>query len=410
MKKDVCALICVEEADAASKYPIMLHELSFQPVLRWIIDALELVGVESFWVAVPEAYIPVLETFFKEGQVCFFPSGKPISAGGLDSDLLIIAGPSLLTSGTLERLLWHDINAGEMLSLTGDDGNPARIYYMHADTARDLLSRDNGEMDVEDLINMWNGPIVPMVMPEGQGGAARLTSPLDVLLARQSLHAASIDFHTDRGVTFLDPATAHIGPNVLIGPDTTILPGVILEGQTVIGTDCEIGPSVTMRNVRCGERCLVNHSQIESSVLGDDVFVGPYAHIRPDCMLDDGVRVGAFVQLKNTRVGKNTVIPHLAYIGDADIGADANIASHVVTANFNGVTKNHTVIGDNAFVGCGSILVAPVQIGRGAWTAAGSVITENVPADGLGIARCRQTVKESWAQSYLKNLRENEEK
>jgi bifunctional UDP-N-acetylglucosamine pyrophosphorylase/glucosamine-1-phosphate N-acetyltransferase len=386
----------------------MLHELSFQPVLRWIVDALELVGIEKFWVAVSESYIPVLQPLFKEGQVRFFHTGQPVAADELEQDLLIIAGASLLTSGTLERLLWHDIQIGGMVSLTGDDGSPARIYYMHADTGRDILSRDTGEMDIEDLIELWNGPIVPMVMPAGQGGAARLTTPLDVLLARQSLHAASIDFHTDRGVTFLDPSSAHIGPNVLIGADTTILPNCILEGQTVIGPDCEIGPFVTMRNVRCGERCLINSSQIENSIVGDDVFVGPYAHIRPDCMLGDGVRVGAFVQLKNTRVGKNTLIPHLAYIGDADIGADANIASHVVTANFNGVTKNHTMIGDNAFVGCGSILVAPVEIGRGAWTAAGSVITENVPADGLGIARSRQTIKESWAQSYLKAMQEEQ--
>ncbi|MGE0361905.1 MAG: bifunctional UDP-N-acetylglucosamine diphosphorylase/glucosamine-1-phosphate N-acetyltransferase GlmU [Vicinamibacterales bacterium] len=202
------------------------------------------------------------------------------------------------------------------------------------------------------------------------------------------------------GVTLEDPATAYIGPDVTIGPDTVLHPFVFLEGRTVVGPECEFHSGARIVDSVVGSRVTVfNHTIVAESTLADDTRVGPFARIRPNSSLGAGSHVGNFVEIKQSAVGDGSKIGHLSYIGDASLGAGVNIGAGTITCNYDGRSKHRTTIGDKAFVGSDSTLVAPVTIGAGAYVAAGSAITEDVPAGGLGIARGRQTNKPGWADA-----------
>ena len=212
-------------------------------------------------------------------------------------------------------------------------------------------------------------------------------------------------FHQRTGVKVLDIDNTYIDPRVTIGAGTVLLPGTILRGDTVIGENCEIGPNAMIADCEVGDGCVVNASQMNESVLGRDVHVGPYAHIRPRCQVGDGCKVGAYVEIKNAVFGPGTKMSHLTYVGDADVGAGVNFGCGTVTVNYDGSTKFRTTIGDNAFIGCNTNLVAPVKVGDGAYTAAGSTITNDVPPDSLAIARSMQMVKKQWAAKRRKGRR-----
>jgi bifunctional UDP-N-acetylglucosamine pyrophosphorylase/glucosamine-1-phosphate N-acetyltransferase len=198
------------------------------------------------------------------------------------------------------------------------------------------------------------------------------------------------------GVTIMDTATAYIDAEVVIGRDTVIYPGTIIEGESVIGEDCVIGPNSRIVSSRLGSGVKFNHSVILESSVGDDVQVGPFAYIRPESRIGDKVKIGDFVEIKKAVIGRKTKIPHLTYIGDAEVGENTNVACGVVTVNYDGKKKSKTKIGSNAFVGCNVNLVAPVTVQDNSYIAAGSTITEEVPENSLAIARCRQVIKEDW--------------
>ncbi|MGD9903903.1 MAG: bifunctional UDP-N-acetylglucosamine diphosphorylase/glucosamine-1-phosphate N-acetyltransferase GlmU [Vicinamibacterales bacterium] len=200
------------------------------------------------------------------------------------------------------------------------------------------------------------------------------------------------------GVTLVDPATAYIGPDVTIGADSIVHPFVCLEGRTDVGTGCELHAGVRIVESTLGRDVTVfNHTVIADSTVAEGAHIGPFARIRPNSYLGSGSHVGNFVEVKKSSIGDGTKIGHLSYIGDASLGAGVNIGAGTITCNFDGRSKHHTSIGDKAFVGSDSTLVAPVTIGAGAYVAAGSAITEDVPPGGLGIARGRQTNKPGWA-------------
>ena len=199
------------------------------------------------------------------------------------------------------------------------------------------------------------------------------------------------------GVRFLAPDQCCIGPRVQVGAGTVVLPGTILRGETVIGRNCEIGPNTMIRDCTVGDNVTVNASQLNESRVDDGVKIGPFAYIRPNCHVGENVKVGDFVELKNSTIGAGTKISHLTYVGDSDVGERVNFGCGTVTVNYDGFTKFRTTIGDDAFIGCNTNLVAPVKVGDGAYTAAGSTITDDVPGDSLAIARTRQTVKKQWA-------------
>jgi bifunctional UDP-N-acetylglucosamine pyrophosphorylase / glucosamine-1-phosphate N-acetyltransferase len=205
------------------------------------------------------------------------------------------------------------------------------------------------------------------------------------------------------GVTLVDPATTFIDPDVEIGRDTVIHPGVIVEGTTKIGAACEIQGHVRIVDSQIGDRVSVNNfCLIVGARVADGVAIGPFAHLRADTEVHEGAKVGNFVELKKTTLGAGSKVNHLSYLGDATVGAGVNVGAGTITCNYDGVKKHRTVIEDGAFIGSDSQLIAPVTVGKGAYVGAGSSITEDVPAGSLGIARGRQTNIEGWVERKKK--------
>lgn len=189
-----------------------------------------------------------------------------------------------------------------------------------------------------------------------------------------------------------------IDPQVKIGQGTTILPGTILRGETQIGENCTVGPNSLIENSTVGDGALLNSTQCYNSVVKGGVNIGPFVHIRPNSVVGESVHLGNFVEVKNSTIDTGTKVSHLTYVGDSDVGKKVNFGCGTVTVNYTGKAKFRTTIKDNAFIGCNTNLVAPVTVGEGAYTAAGSTITEDVPDDALGIARARQTNKLGWCK------------
>ncbi|MFJ8268432.1 bifunctional UDP-N-acetylglucosamine diphosphorylase/glucosamine-1-phosphate N-acetyltransferase GlmU [Peribacillus asahii] len=221
--------------------------------------------------------------------------------------------------------------------------------------------------------------------------------------AEQIMRKRINETHMRNGVTIIDPATTYIESGVSIGQDTTIYPGVTIAGQTVIGEDCVIGPHSEIKDCEIGKGTHIHQSVAHSSSIGSNVNIGPFAHIRPQSEIHDSVKIGNFVEIKKTVFGEGSKASHLSYIGDAEVGKGVNIGCGSITVNYDGKKKHLTKIEDDVFIGCNSNLVAPVTVGKGAYVAAGSTITEDVPGEALSIARARQINKED----YVKNLNSN---
>ncbi|WP_026582994.1 bifunctional UDP-N-acetylglucosamine diphosphorylase/glucosamine-1-phosphate N-acetyltransferase GlmU [Bacillus sp. J33] len=204
--------------------------------------------------------------------------------------------------------------------------------------------------------------------------------------------------HMRNGVTIIDPSNTYIGPDVKIGSDTILHPGTIVSGNTVIGSDCVIGPNTEVSDCHIGDQTVIRQSAAYDSHIGSHVNIGPFAHIRPQSDIHDEVKIGNFVEVKKSVFGKGSKASHLSYIGDAEIGKDVNLGCGSITVNYDGKNKYLTKIEDGVFIGCNSNLVAPVTIGEGAYVAAGSTITEDVPGEALSIARARQVNKENYTQ------------
>lgn len=206
--------------------------------------------------------------------------------------------------------------------------------------------------------------------------------------------------HMKNGVTIIDPTNTYISDGVEIGSDTVIYPGTVLEGKTRIGSDCQIGPHSHIHHCNVADHVKIEHSVVEESEIGSGVIIGPYAHIRPQSTILDHAKIGNFVEIKNTTFGQGSKASHLSYIGDAEVGENVNIGCGSITVNYDGKNKHLTKIADDVFVGCNSNLIAPVAVEKGAYIAAGSTITKDVPSDALAIARQRQINKEN----YVKKL------
>ncbi len=213
-------------------------------------------------------------------------------------------------------------------------------------------------------------------------------------LAQRAIHRR----HMLAGVTIVAPEATEIDVEVEIGSDTVIAPFSSITGATRIGSGSTIGPSATLIDCRIGDGATVVQSYATAAEIGDRVSVGPFAYLRPGAVLREGSKAGTFVEIKNSNIGPGAKVPHLSYIGDADIGEGSNIGAGTITANYDGTHKNRTEIGAGAFVGVDTMLVAPVSVGDGAYTAGGSVITDDVPAGALGVARGRQRNIEGYVE------------
>ncbi len=247
--------------------------------------------------------------------------------------------------------------------------------------------------------------VIGLLRQDGRRVAAVTAPPAETagINSRRELAAAERVFRQrecerlmDAGVTIIDPAVTYIDHGVEVGRDTVIYPFCFLEGHTRVGADCLVGPGTRLIDTSLGSGVTVQSSLLVESSAGDSCQIGPFAYLRPGTALAERVKVGDFVELKQTQVGPGSKIPHLSYMGDTAIGAGVNVGAGTITCNYDGVSKYRTSIGDGAFIGSNTNLVAPVSVGSGAVTGAGSTITRDVPEGALAVERGRQTVVADW--------------
>jgi bifunctional UDP-N-acetylglucosamine pyrophosphorylase / glucosamine-1-phosphate N-acetyltransferase len=361
----------------------------------------------------------------------------PALAEGIEQVLVLPGDTPLLTSPTLEQLLGAvtgrraamltaelDDPTGYGRVLRGASGGVAGIVE-HRDATDDQLAvreinagmylvdrplleaglarldddNDQGELYLTDVVGFLtdDGHEVGAVIVD-EDEVAGVNDRRQLADVAAVLHRRHLDhLMAEVGVTVVDPVSTHVDVDVTVGRDAVLLPGTLLEGGTRIGERATIGPNTHLTGCDVGDDAVVHSTRGEAAVIGAAAEVGPFTHLRPGTRLGARTKAGAFVQTKNATVGEGSKLPHLAYVGDATVGERVNIACGVVTVNYDGRTKSHTTIEDGAFVGCDSMLVAPVTIGADAYVAAGSTITDDVPGGALAIARARQTTKEGWA-------------
>jgi bifunctional UDP-N-acetylglucosamine pyrophosphorylase/glucosamine-1-phosphate N-acetyltransferase len=228
--------------------------------------------------------------------------------------------------------------------------------------------------------------------------ALGVNSRVELMEAERLAQQRLLEGHARAGVTFLSPQTTVVDVDVEIGADTTVGPGVTLKGGTRIGGGCEVGPHTTLIDAILGNRVTVPHSYLLECEVRDEATIGPFAYLRPGTVVHEGAKVGTFVEIKNSEIGRGAKVPHLSYIGDADVGEESNLGASTITANYDGRRKHRTNLGKRVKTGVHTSLVAPLNVGDRAYTGAGSAITEDVPEGGLGIARPRQKNIEGYAE------------
>ncbi len=363
---------------------------------------------------------------------------EPVFSGVTGTLLLLYGDVPLLTAATLGRLLdRHQATRAAATVLTASFEDPfgyGRIVRERGEIARIVEQRD--ATDEERRIREVNAGIYAFDMDPLFGALARIApanaqreyylpdlvsiyrregravatvqveNPSEIrgINSRKELADVSRIVRRQRnealmaaGVTFEDPDTTYVGPDVEIGADTILHPGVLLEGRTRIGVSCEIHANVRIVDSTVGDRATIfNFCMINGARVAAGARVGPFAHLRPEADVREGAHVGNFVELKKTVLGAGSKANHLAYLGDATIGERVNIGAGTITCNYDGERKHPTVVQDGAFIGSDTTLVAPVTVGEGAYVAAGSSIVKDVPPGALGIARGMQVNKEGW--------------
>jgi bifunctional UDP-N-acetylglucosamine pyrophosphorylase / glucosamine-1-phosphate N-acetyltransferase len=266
-----------------------------------------------------------------------------------------------------------------------------------------------GRIDIDNAQGEYYlGDVLPLMQDAGRRVIAHLApdqafglgvnSRADLAWAEAEARHRILRRHMLAGVTITDPDSTWIDADVEIAADARIEPGTTLRGQTAVGAGTVVGPLTTLIDTRLGESVDVPHSHLVQCDVLDGCQVGPFAYIRPQTVLREGAKAGCFVEIKNSDIGEGTKVPHLSYVGDADVGRDTNLGASTITANYDGFRKHRTVIGNNVHTSVDTTLVAPVEVGDSAYTGAGSVITEDVPGGALGIARSRQTNVEGYAE------------
>jgi bifunctional UDP-N-acetylglucosamine pyrophosphorylase/glucosamine-1-phosphate N-acetyltransferase len=279
--------------------------------------------------------------------------------------------------------------------------------------ALERLSNDNeaGEYYLGDVLPLLraDGATVAAYIAADRATNLGINNRADLALVADEARRRILDRHMLAGVTVVDPAATWIDADVEIGPDTTIEPGSVLRGATSIGGGCTVGPHTTLIDSTLGDGVTVPHSYLSECDVADGCSIGPFAYLRPGAAIAEGAKIGTFVEIKNTTVGEGTKVPHLSYLGDAEVGPGANVGAGAITANYDGFTKSRTKIGQRARIGIHSSLVAPVSIGDDAYTGAGAVIREDVPEGALGVTKGEQRNIEGFAERKAKQVTEDEE-
>jgi bifunctional UDP-N-acetylglucosamine pyrophosphorylase/glucosamine-1-phosphate N-acetyltransferase len=282
----------------------------------------------------------------------------------------------------------HEVNSGVYV-FSGRELWPALLKLENKNRA--------GEYYLTDIVRLIKGKVQTVLVDDGDE-ILGINDRRQLAQAERVMRQRILDGLMTSGVTITDPATTFIDADVQIGRDTVVLPFSFITGESSIGEDCIIGPFAQVHDSIIGDASRIERAHVEKSTLAQNVHVGPFSRLRPGSVLDDNVRVGTHAEIKNSHIGTGTAIAHFSAVLDSDVGANANIGAGTITANFDGVDKHRTEIGDRAQVGSDTILVAPVSVGQDAYTAAGSVITSDVPAGSLAIERSEQKIVPGWTE------------
>ena len=431
-----------------SRQPKVLHELCGRPlvsyplrVARTLADRIVLViGPDAEGIhAVAGEGVAIVEQRERlgTGHAVLQARDACAEAGGV---ILVLPGDvPLLSVQTVERLVTHHTSTGAAATvLTAIVERPhgyGRVLRQGGRVKRIVEDRDatddekkvaeiNTSVYCFDASRLW--PALEHVRPDNDQGEYYLTDVIGLLARnggrveaiavedpeealgvndRKQLAALAtiqrrriLDRHMLAGVTILDPATTYIDETVTIGADTVVYPNVVIDVASEIGSECVIGLGSHVRATKLGDRVqLKPYCVLTESVVEDGAVMGPFCHLRPKSHVGAGAEIGNFIELKKAKVGRRAKAHHVGYLGDVTIGDRANIGAGTIFVNYDGAAKHHTTVGDGAFVGSNTSIVAPVTIGEGAYVAAGSVITKDVPPDALVVERAPQVVKEGWA-------------
>ena len=434
-----------------SSLPKVLHPVAGRPMVAWPVLAAREAGADR--VAVIVAPDRDLNSGLPDGTETVIQSEADGTGGAVraahdlvrDSDTVVVLSgdhpliTSEIVSGLLETHRSSDAAATVMTVELDDPGAYGRVIRDDSGDIERIVETKNpddvepdvlatreintgtyvfaAEPLVDALDNLENdnsageyylGDVLPMLRDQGLRVVAHLAPDPnlnlgvnhrgDLALVAAEARRQILERHMLAGVTIVDPESTWIDAEVEIEPDATIEPGTTLRGQTTVGRDSIIGPHSTLIDAEIGSGVRILHSYVVEASVGDDATVGPFAYLRPDAKLEGGAKAGSFVEIKNSNIGEGAKVPHLSYVGDADVGAGANVGAGSITANYDGRRKNRTKIGERARVSVNTSLVAPVSVGDDAYTGAGAVIREDVPDGALGVSSNEQRNIEGYAQ------------
>lgn len=433
----------------------VLHPVCGQPMISWVAAAIEGLQADRLLVVLGDGADEVHQFLPQRAEVVIqaeqLGTADAVAAAretlsGFDGDILVMYGDTPLINGEiLSGLMARHAEATPactMLAVEMDDpshygrvkrdadGRVTRIVE-HRDASEEELAIDevNAGIYVFEAASLWSaleeigsgndqgeyyltdavgilaggGQAVMVHVVDDQAAVMGVNSRVELAEAARIMRQRILERHMLAGVTVVDPASTYVEAGVAIGRDTTLEPMTVLSGSTAIGEDCVIGPSATVISAEVGDGVRLVSSYVVEARIAAGCVIGPYAYLRPGAVLETGAKAGTFVEIKNSRLGAGAKVPHLSYIGDAEIGGGTNIGAGNITANYDGAVKHRTLIGSNVHTGADSVFVAPVAIGDGAMTGAGSVITEDIPGEALGIARGRQKNVDGFARRFLKS-------
>lgn len=437
-----------------SRLPKVMHEICGKPMITYVLDAVEAAGSAPVLVVVGYRADLVQKAVGERGRCVV--QAEQLGTGhavmqvedalrDYEGIVAVIAGDAVFLSGEDLMALVHGHQESKasatVLSAVLDDpsGYGRIVRGEHDEVVRIVEERDASPeeaaiSEVNSSIYCFNKQdlfdALRDIAPDNAQREYYLTDvigvmvergwPVRVVRAKDPLLAQGVNTRVqlaeaerifrDRvrrrlmtsGVTLIDPPSTFVDFDVDIGRDTVILPFTIIQGKTAIGEGCTIGPHVRMVNTRVADGASVENAVVIEATIGPGATVGPYSYLRPGTVLDENAKVGTFVEVKKSVIGKGSKVPHQTYLGDATVGERVNVGAGTITCNYDGWRKHPTVIEDGVFIGSNSNLVAPVKIGKGAYVAAGSTITRDVPAGALGIARGLQKDIPGWAERKLR--------
>lgn len=431
-----------------SDLPKVVHRLAGKAMVSHVVDAVRGTGIEKIILVVGHGRQVIQDLFINE-NVQFVIQEQQLGTGHAlmqaqpavseDDTVVVLAGDTpLLQTGTVKKMLEHHLSSGAAATvLTAKIDNPfgygrvirnpdgslnsiieekdaseeqrkvneinSGMYCFNRADAFDVLGNigtDNaqGEYYLTDILKIFisEGKKVEIFLTDAVDDIYGINDRVQMAEAERILRQRKNMELMKNGVTIIDSLSTFIDSEVNIGKDTVILPFTMIEGKTIIGEHCEVGPGTRINSSVVGNDVSIESSRIKEAQIGDKCVIGPYAYLRPGTVLHNNVKVGDFAEIKKSIIGEGSKVPHLSYVGDATVGAGVNIGAGTITCNYDGINKYETILEDGVFIGSNTNLVAPVKIGRNSTTGAGSTITKDVPPNSLGVERAQQRNINNW--------------